>query len=134
MRMPRTWQRAVALAGMVGVSLLAGWLFVVASLAAQGVFENQDLDDLARGERLSVIAGIAVGGALTSVVGLAFGWRVRAAVGAMIVAVCVGVVYADWSANGWRLGNDDSDFVAALVGSAGVSAIALWAAAARPRS
>ena len=134
MRMPKTWQRLIALVGMVAVALLAGWLFIIASLAARGVFENQDPEDFARGERLSVIAAIAAGGALTSLVGLALRRRIPTAVGAVVVGVCVGVVFADWSANGWRLGNEDSDFVAVLVGSLGVSALALWASLARRRS
>jgi hypothetical protein len=125
MRMPRTWQRLVALAGMVGVAVLAGWLLLVASLAARGVFENQEPEDYARGRRLAVIAAVAAMGALISIVGLAFRRRVPAALGAVIVAACATSIFADWHANGWRLGRDDSDFAAALLSAIAVGVLAL---------
>lgn len=126
--MPRGWLRLVAIVGMAGVLPLAAWLFVIASLMSSGVFENQDPEDYARGDRFIVVAVVAAAATLACLIGLVWRRRVLASVGAVIVSLCAAIILVDWQTNGWRFGNHDGRLVALLLAVVSVGLVALWAA------
>jgi hypothetical protein len=129
--MSSRWPRWIAIGGMVAILPLAIWLFLLGSLAAAGVFENQEPEDYTRGERLAAAAAVGGVAALATAVGLALRWRILAAPGATAVLISAAVVTANS-----HLGADEIDPLAwiAFLAVLAVSLLALWAAlSASPR-
>ena len=133
-RLPRSVQRTAAAIAMVAVIPLAGWLCIIGAASAAGVFDNEEADDVALGKWLMVVGALAVLGALVSLGGLVARLRWPTVVGAVVVAAAALVLLADWLSSGWRLGNDDSDLVAVLLGVIAVGGLALRAALSGPRA
>jgi hypothetical protein len=110
---------------MVAILPLAIWLFLLGSLAAAGVFENQDPEDYTRGERIAAAAAVGGLAALVTAVALARRWRILAALGAAAVVVSASVVTANL-----QLGADEIDPLAwtAFLAVFATGLLALWAA------
>jgi hypothetical protein len=119
------WPGWIAIGGMLAVVPLAGWLFLIGRLTAAGVFENLGPEEQARGERLAAQAALAALGALTTVVGLAFRFRVVAGVGAIAVLGSATAVAVDWHLSAARV---EPLAVFAFVPVVAVALLALWAA------
>ena len=114
-RMPRSWQRTVAIVGMVAVVPLATWLFALGYLAATGVFENGDPSDYARGAKFAVLAAVGGAAAVISMIGLATRRRAVAAVGAVAVDGCATLVLLNWHTSEFGISRQGTAFAAVLV-------------------
>ena len=124
-RIPRTRRRSLAVVGMLCVLPLAAWLYLVAGLTIDGVFENVRPDDVAQAERFVVLATIAAVAALTSLVGLAIRRRGVAVVGSFAVSGSALAFLVDSEATGWWHGWLPAVLVVAAVA---VGLVGLWAA------
>jgi hypothetical protein len=124
---PRSRQRLVAMAGMVGVLFLAALLFALASLTSSGVFENTDPEDRARGDRLMLVAIVAAAAAVACLVGLGWRRRVVATIGALAVIACDVAVILEVS--GDMSGGTSNALAIVLLAVIGVGLVAVWAAA-----
>jgi hypothetical protein len=126
--MPRTPQRLAALAGMAAVTLLAGWLLAVSWLTVSRVYENLELEDVARGEMLASFAAIVATAALACLLGLGLRRRLVTAVGAVTVLGCAAA--APMLIHGWGVlgGGAEPALAIAAAGVAAAGLAALWAA------
>jgi hypothetical protein len=123
--MARSPQRFVALAAMVVLALFSallvlwGWLFVAAP------FDTSEETPLAW--LFAAPAAVGFASTLAALVGLTTGSR-RLTVAAAVVQAAAATWFLAMEAAGVRIGADDSEFIAALLGVIVVDLLALWAA------